>query len=175
MDKILKLFGSNEQLWLYIQKYAKTAGIEATKTVLELYYVVKSPDTTILDKTVIVAALAYQILPEDLIKTEDFGLLGLLDNGAALALAYNRVKTRVTPQITAQVNAVLGQWFECCQPSINGTHIGNNDYNRETDSIKQRQQPEEMLQVQPQNINRPQQRPKATDSLLWDEDDVVID
>lgn len=174
MDKILKLFGSNEQLWLYIQKYAKTAGIEATKTVLELYYVVKSPDTPILDKTVIVAALAYQILPEDLIKTEDFGLLGLLDNGAALALAYNRVKTRVTPQITAQVNAVLSQWFESYQSRITGTHIDNYDCNRDSDFTEQRQS-EETPQVQPQNINRPQEKPKATDSVLWDEDDVVID
>ena len=57
MDKILRLFGGSEQLWQYIQKYAKTAGVEGTRTVLELYYVLKSPDTPGLDKTIIVAAL----------------------------------------------------------------------------------------------------------------------
>lgn len=50
-----------------------------------------------------------------------YGLLGLLDNGAALALAYNRVKTRVTPQIEAQVDAILNQWFGSEQPQIDTT------------------------------------------------------
>lgn len=90
MDQLFRLFGSGEQLWQYIQKYAKKVGIEGTRMVLELYYVLKSPDTPGLDKTIIVAALAYQLLPEDLLSTEDFGILGILDNGAALALAYNR-------------------------------------------------------------------------------------
>ena len=58
MDKILRLFGGSEQLRQYIQKYAKTAGVEGTRTVLELYYVLKSPDTPGLDMTIIVAALA---------------------------------------------------------------------------------------------------------------------
>lgn len=112
MDKILNLFGGSEQLWQCIQKYAKTAGVEGTRIVLELYYVLKSPDTPGLDKTIIVAALAYQLLPKDLISTEEFGILGLIDNGAALVLAYNRVKSRVTPPIDAQVNATLNQWFD---------------------------------------------------------------
>lgn len=111
MDNIMKLFGGSEQLLQYIQKYAKTAGMEGTRIVLELYYVLKSPDTPGLDKSIIVAALAYQLLPKDLISTEKFGLLGLIDNGATLALAYIRVKSRVTPQIDAQVNAILNQWF----------------------------------------------------------------
>ena len=56
MNETLRLFGGSEQLWQYIQKYAKTAGIEGTLIVLELYYVLKSPDTSGLDKTIIVAA-----------------------------------------------------------------------------------------------------------------------
>ena len=87
---------------------------------LELYYVVKSPHTPALDKTLIIAALGYQLLPDDkkLLSREKYGLLGLLDNGAALALAYNRVKTRVTPQIEAQVDAILNQWFDSERPQI---------------------------------------------------------
>lgn len=135
MDKILGLFGGSEQLWQYIQKYAKTAGREGTRTVLELYYVLKSPGTPIWDKTIIVAALAYQLLPEDLISTENFGVLGLVDNGAALALAYNRVKSRVTPQINAQVNAILNQWFGGVQPDIAGdAPYGNNWDNPRADN-----------------------------------------
>lgn len=125
MDQIFRHFGGGEQLWQYIQKYAKKAGIEGTRLILELYYVLKSPDTPGLDKTIIVAALAYQLLPEDLLSTEDFGILGILDNGAALALAYNRVKSRVTPQITAQVNAVLNQWFGNSQSSVSPDSFPN--------------------------------------------------
>lgn len=120
MDELSNLFGGAEQLWQYIKIYADKAGREATRVVLELYYVVKSPYTPALDKTLIIAALGYQLLPDDkkLLSREKFGLLGLLDNGAALALAYNRVKTRVTPQIEAQVDAILNQWFGAEQPQI---------------------------------------------------------
>ena len=173
MDKILKLFGGNEQLWQYIQKYAKTAGIEATKTVLELYYVLKSPDTPMPDKTIIVAALAYQLLPEDLINTEDYGLLGLLDNVAALALAYNRVKARVTPHIKTQVNAVLSQWFEEPHPALSGVDIDNNN-SSQTTVLGEQWQPETMQT--PINYETGQQeRTRKPSSQLWNEDDVVID
>lgn len=120
MDELSNLFGSAEQLWQYIKIYAAKAGREATRVVLELYYVVKSPHTPALDKTLIIAALGYQLLPDDkkLLSREKYGLLGLLDNGAALALAYNRVKTRVTPQIEAQVDAILNQWFDSERPQI---------------------------------------------------------
>lgn len=113
MDELSNFFGGAEQLWQYIKIYATKAGREATRVVLELYYVVKSPNTPMLDKTLIIAALGYQLLPDDkkLLSREKFGLLGFIDNGAALVLAYNRVKTRVTPQIEAQVDAILNQWF----------------------------------------------------------------
>ncbi len=125
MDELNNLFGGAEQLWQYIKMYAAKAGREATRVVLELYYVVKSPHTPALDKTLIIAALGYQLLPDDrkLISREKYGLLGLLDNGAALALAYNRVKTRVTPQIENQVNAILNQWF-----GVEQLHIGVSEH-----------------------------------------------
>ena len=136
MDELCNLFGSAEQLWQYIKIYAVKAGREATRVVLELYYVVKSPHTPALDKTLIIAALGYQLLPDNrkLLSREKYGLLGLLDNGVALAMAYNRVKTRVTPQIEAQVDAILNQWFGSERPQIDepSDHpqipSGNNDF-----------------------------------------------
>jgi len=121
MDELNNLFGGTEQLWQYIKHYAGKAGREATRVVLELYYVVMSPNTPTIDKTIIIAALGYQLLPKDMMGRDKYGLLGLLDNGAALALAYNRVKTRVTPQIENQVNAILDQWFGVEQPGIGAT------------------------------------------------------
>lgn len=110
-SSILSRFGGGDQMWQYIQDYAAQSSREIARTVLELFYVMKSPDTGTIDKTLIGAALAYQLLPEDLLPRDKFGLLGFLDNGVTLTFAYNRVKSLVTPQIENQVNAVLGQWF----------------------------------------------------------------
>lgn len=111
LNNILSKFGGIEQLWNYIKIYAAKGGRELTNTILELFYVMKSPNTGMIDKTLIGAALAYQLLPEDLMPRDRFGLLGLLDNGVTLAFAYNRVKKLVTPQIENQVKAMLDQWF----------------------------------------------------------------
>lgn len=111
LNNILSKFGGTEQLWNCIKMYAAKGGREVTRTVLELFYVMKSPNTGMVDKTLIGGALAYQLLPEDLLSRDRFGLLGLLDNGVTLAFAYNRVKKLVTPQIENQVNAMLDQWF----------------------------------------------------------------
>ena len=138
MDEITNLFGSTEQLWEQITQYAAKMGREATRIVLELYYVLRSPNTPALDKTIIIAALGYQLLPNDLINRDNKGLLGLLDNGAALALAYNKVKARVTPEIDAQVNAILDQWFGYEQAQVVETIINtenNVDYGYNTPLI----------------------------------------
>lgn len=111
MDEILKMFGGAENLWASIQENAAKVGIEATKIMLELFYVLKSPETSMLNKSFIVAALGYQLLPEDAMPRDRFGLLGFLDNGITLAFAYNRVKSSVTPEIEQQVNNVLCNWF----------------------------------------------------------------
>lgn len=111
LNNILSKFGGTEKLWDYIKAYATRGGREVTRTVLELFYVMKSPNTGMIDKTLIGAALAYQLLPEDLLPRDKFGILGFLDNGVTLAFAYNRVKKLVTPQIENQVGVMLDQWF----------------------------------------------------------------
>ena len=40
-----------------------------------------------------------------------FGLLGFIDNGITLAVAYNRVKSSITPEIEIQVTNTLNSWF----------------------------------------------------------------
>lgn len=111
MGELEKVFGSAERLWQYIEQSASTVGRGMTRVILELYYVMKSPHTPALDKTIILVALGYQLLPSDLFDRERYAWLGLIDDGAALALAYSRVKARVTPQIEAQVETILNQWF----------------------------------------------------------------
>ena len=111
MDKITKILAKTDQVWQYIKQQVVKAGREATRMVLELYYVVKAPTTPVMDKTIIVGALAYQLLLKNLLSREKFGILGLADNVATLAIAYNRVKHHVTPEIKTQVEDTLNQWF----------------------------------------------------------------
>lgn len=94
-----------------IKSGATTAGRETTKMGLELWYVMKAKDTKTMDKVIIGSALAYQFLPNDMISTKDFGVLGTLDNAIALGVAYKRMKKYVTPELEAQAEAQLNKWF----------------------------------------------------------------
>ena len=102
-------------------------------------------------------------------------MLGLLDNGAALALAYNRVKTRVTPQIEAQVDAILNQWFGSEQSQIDTTSgrpqipSGNNEF----DGNYWEPQPATILVAPDHTIST--NRPNTPLGGFSDDEDVVID
>ncbi len=103
--------GNADKIWQSIKDYAKKGGRAATKTLLELYYVMVDKNTIGTDRLLIGAALAYQVLPKDLLPRSRFGLLGFLDNVAALTYAYNKVKQAVTPEIEAKVEDNLLKWF----------------------------------------------------------------
>lgn len=178
MDEILKMFGGAENLWAAIQENAAKVGIEATRVMLELFYVLKSPDTSMLNKSLIVAALGYQLLPEDAMPRDKFGLLGFLDNGVTLAFAYNRVKSSVTPEIEQQVNNILWNWFDMdsqtdgqngipADPGQSGGYAPQPVYQNPQQQTYNRQPSD----GQYGNNSRPS--PKKP---IWDDDeDVVID
>ncbi|MBP5500494.1 MAG: hypothetical protein J6Y05_07335 [Bacteroidales bacterium] len=99
-----------------IKSGAQTAGREATKVSLECYQVMTAETTPTVDKVIIGAALAYQFMP-NLMNRDNFGpILSLLDNAVTLAIAYNRVKTHVTPEIEEKVNLQLSEWFSDDKP-----------------------------------------------------------
>ena len=178
MDEILKMFGGAENLWAAIQDNAAKVGIEATRVMLELFYVLKSPNTSMLNKSLIVAALGYQLLPEDAMPRDRFGLLGFLDNGVTLAFAYNRVKSSVTPEIEQQVNNILANWFD-----MDSQTDGQNGI--PTDSGQSGgYAPQPVYQnPQQQTYNRPpsdgqygnNSRPSPKKPIWDDDEDVVID
>lgn len=177
MDEILKMFGGSEKLWAAIQQNSGKAGIEATRVMLELFYVLKSHKTSILNKSLIVAALGYQLLPEDAMPRDRFGLLGLLDNGVTLAFAYNKVKSSVTPEIEQQVNNILANWFDMgSQPS--GQDGIPSDSGQSSDYA-----PQPVDQTSQQQINNCPSTDESYNNVqqtssqkpLWDDEDVVID
>lgn len=105
--------GSNQDatIWDKIKSGAATAGRETTKMGVELYLIMKSKDTKMMDKAIIGAALAYQFLPNDMISTKEYGALGAVDNAIAIGVAYSRMKKYLTPAIEAEANQYLEKWF----------------------------------------------------------------
>lgn len=168
MDEILKLFGGAENIWAAIQSNAGQVGLETTRVMLELFYVLKSPETSIVDKTLIVTALGYQLLPEDILPREKYGLLGFLDNIVTIGFAYSKVKSSVTPQIANQVNNILYQWF-----GVDSSHqqLGN-----DISSYEPQQPPQPVYQpVQPQRTPTPNPYGQPQKPIWDDDEDVVID
>lgn len=158
MEEILKLFGGPENIWTAIKDSAAKVGVESTRMMLELFYVLKSPETSIMNKTLIVTALAYQLLPEDVLPRDRFGLLGFLDNVVTIGFAYSKVKSSVTPQIEQQVNNILCQWF------------GNSVITGDSETGQPGYQP-----VQSANTPTPYPYSQPQKPVWNDDEDVVID
>lgn len=110
-----KIINSAGLFFDYIRKQAATGSKETTRMMLELYYVMMSENTSKFNKLVIGAALAYQLLPNDFLPKEDYGLLGFLDNATALYLAYKRIKKSVTPEIKQKVDDTLANWAKSAE------------------------------------------------------------
>lgn len=98
-----------------IKNFAIVGSKETTRMMLELYYVMMSENTSKFNKLIIGAALAYQLLPNDVLPKEDYGMLGYLDNATALYLAYKRIKKNVSPEIKQKVDETLAEWAKSAE------------------------------------------------------------
>ena len=90
-----------DQLLEKIKDWGKTLGRTSMRPVLSLYYVLKSPDTPLSDKLLVVSALSYLIFP----------VLGWIDEITAVTIAYKKVKKHITPEIESKVDNILEKWF----------------------------------------------------------------
>ena len=109
-EKYQKYFSDN-QFWGQLKKIARKAGIKVAYAALLLYYVLRNPATPKADRTKIVGALGYLILPTDLLP--DFlPVVGFTDDLAALAWALYSVAKNVTPEVKIQARQKLGEWFD---------------------------------------------------------------
>ena len=100
-----------DQLLEKIKDWGKTLGRTSMRPVLSLYYVLKSPDTPLSDKLLVVSALSCLILPVDLISARRFPVLGWIDEITAVTIAYKKVKKYITPEIESEVDNILEKWF----------------------------------------------------------------
>lgn len=99
-DKLKKWF-SDAQLSIKLGKVAKKVGSVILYPVLLLYNMYKSPNTSSKDKLMIIAPLAYFILPIDLIPDMILGL-GYADDGIAVMAALKAITSSMTSEIIEQ-------------------------------------------------------------------------
>ena len=94
-----------------IQPWALKAGRRASLPILQFYYVLADEKTSTLDRALIYAAIAYTIMPMDLIPSAVYKMLGIMDDGVAVLYVYKKVKKNITPEISAKVESTLNDWF----------------------------------------------------------------
>lgn len=104
------------QLWDKIKAYSKKAGRTAARPVLLLYYVLTSDTTPRSDKLLIGGALAYLVLPINLISVKKHPLIGWMDEAASIKVAYDKVSKHITPEMERKVDETLNRWFT--EPAI---------------------------------------------------------
>ena len=98
-------------LWDGMKSYAIKVGRVAARPVLLLYYVMRSGETPTKDKLTIFGALAYIILPVDLLNAKRLPIIGWIDEVVSLAVAVQRMQKYVTPEMEAKADAQLDKWF----------------------------------------------------------------
>ena len=94
-----------------IQPWALKAVRRASRPILQFYYVLADEKTSTLDRALIYAAIAYTIMPMDLIPSAVYKMLGIVDDGVAVLYVYKKVKKNITPEISAKVESTLNDWF----------------------------------------------------------------
>lgn len=95
----------------HILNYGKKIGRAGLKPVLLLYYVMKSKNTPWKDKAAIFTAIAYVVLPIDILSAKRLPIIGWIDEVTSLVVAYNRMKKYITPEMEQRVDAQLDKWF----------------------------------------------------------------
>lgn len=101
---------SENALWNKILKVFTKAGIKVTYIALLLFYVMKSPDVPIVEKTKIIGALGYFILPLDLVP-DWIPVAGYSDDLTALLWALKIVSCHITPKMRMEAEAQLHEWY----------------------------------------------------------------
>lgn len=100
-----------DMLWQEIGRYAKKVGRASTRPVLLLYYVMKSPSTPKSEKIMLASAIAYVVLPVDLISAKRLPIIGWLDEVVSLTVAYQKICKYITPEMEQKADKVLDRLF----------------------------------------------------------------
>lgn len=100
-----------EDIRCRLHPYALKYGHIASRPLLQFYYVMQAPETTTLEKAMIYGAVIYTVSPVNLLPKSVYGLLGCMDEGAAITFVYKKIKNKITPEIQLKVERTLNEWF----------------------------------------------------------------
>ncbi len=98
-------------LWESIYNWSRKAGRAATYPVLLMWYVMHSKDTPRKDKWAIFGALAYLVLPIDVLNAKRLPIIGWFDEVASLAVLIQKMSKYITPEMEARADAQLDKLF----------------------------------------------------------------
>ena len=94
-------------LWDKICKYATKVGRGTARPMIQLFFVLNSNDTPKSKKILIYSAIAYLVLPIDLISAKRLPVIGWIDEVVSLTIAYQKMKRHITPEIERKVEDIL--------------------------------------------------------------------
>lgn len=95
----------------WIARYARKAGRAATRPLLQWWFVMKEENTTTVEKAMIYGALAYIIIPNDLIPRRIFRFFGVIDDAVIAAWLYKKIDSKLTQEMKDAVEDTLDEWF----------------------------------------------------------------
>ena len=94
-----------------IGSWAKKVGRASTRPVLLLWFVMNSGSTPKSEKIMLASAIAYVVLPIDLISAKRLPIIGWLDEIVSLTVAYQKVCKYITPEMERRADEILDRWF----------------------------------------------------------------
>jgi len=101
---------SEKKFWRKLQRYSKKAGVQVIYAALLLYYMMQSKEVPLTAKAGIAGALAYFVLPTDLIP--DFAAaIGYTDDIAVILYTLSQVVDHITPEVREKAKEKLKDWF----------------------------------------------------------------
>ncbi|MCI6493155.1 MAG: DUF1232 domain-containing protein [Bacteroidales bacterium] len=98
---------------VWIKEYARKAGRVAARPLLQWWYVMQDEKTSVMDKALIYGAIAYIIIPSDLLPRRVLHFIGVLDDVAVATWLTKKVSSMLTDQIRNAVEEKLDEWFGC--------------------------------------------------------------
>lgn len=100
-----------EFLMFWIGEYAKKVGRVTARPVILTYFVMLDEYTPMSDKIALGTAIAYVVLPIDLLSAKRLPIIGWLDEVMSLSVAYQKVQSHVTQKMERDADELLDKWF----------------------------------------------------------------
>ena len=92
-----------QDAWEKIVTFSKRVGRVTTGQVLKFYYVLAEGDLSTFEKALVYAGIIYIVVPSDLLPRRVLGWLGMLDDAGVAVWLYNKVGSKITPEIEQKV------------------------------------------------------------------------